>query len=227
VNITIVIAAIALISLLSTILIALRSRNHPSPSPDRILWWLPVSVVLGASLLLLPLMMWDADAPLLYVLLIFPVVCFIGFLWLLAAAIRKKPWQSLSVLLALVGLVAVSWSLGRNEDTLRPFLRWLLRSRQYKAELMSQPEPARGELKHFVWDTSGFVFSGFNVTYLVFDPSDLLADAARRKAPGRVDGIPCKVFRVSRLEKQWYAVRFYTEQDWNNCPSTDTREPRE
>jgi hypothetical protein len=225
--VTIAAAAIALVSIFASVLIALRGRNNSSASQDRILWWLPLSLVLGAAVLLLSLMIRSSDAPLLYILFIAPVVCFACFLWLLAAAIRKKPRQCLSVLLAVIGFVGISWSLDRSEDTLRPFLRWLFWSRQYKAELMTQPEPVSGELKHFVWDTWGFVPSGFNVTYLVFDPADSLANAAKSKMPRRFGGIPCEVPSVFRLEKQWYAVRFYTDEDWRNCPSTVPRVQRE
>jgi hypothetical protein len=204
-----------------------RNRNNLSAPKDQILWWLPLSLVLGAATLLLVLMISSAYALVLFVLVIAPVVCLIFFVWLVVAAIRKKPRQSLSVLLALAGFVAITWSLDRNEETIRPFLRWLLWSRQYKAELMAQPEPSAGELKHFVWDTSGIVPTGFEITYLVFDPNDSLTRAAQSKTPGRFGGIPCQVFRVFRLEKQWYAVRFYTDEEWRDCPPDDHSARRE
>jgi hypothetical protein len=84
---------------------------------------------------------------------------------------------------------------------------------------MTQADPTDGNLKHVVWDTWGFIPSGFNVTYLVFDPNDSLATAAKAAGPGRFGGIPCAVPRVFRLEKQWYGVRFYTDEDWHNCAS--------
>ena len=225
--VTIVTSAIALASVLATILMALRSRNQPSVQRDRIIWWLPSAAVFGAGGLLMSLMIHGADDAVLFVLLIAPIFCFIGLLWLLVAAIRKRPRQCLSVLLALVGFVAISWTLERSEATLRPSLRWLLWSQQYKAQLMTQPDPANGELKHLEWDAWGFVPSGFTVTYLVFDPSDSLATAAKTKIPGRFGGIPCEVPGVFRLEKQWYGVRFYTDEDWRNCPSSAPHVPRE
>jgi hypothetical protein len=117
----------------------------------------------------------------------------------------------------MVGFVAISWSLERNEETIRPFIRWHLWSRQYKAELWTQPEPTNGDLKHIEWDAWGLVPSGFTVTYLVFDPSDSLASAAKARTQGRFAGIPCVVPRVFRLEKHWYGVQFYTDEDWHNC----------
>ena len=208
--------AVALAS--ATILIVFRNRSQSAP-PDRLIWWLPLAAVLTAGGLLLSLMVNSANDSVLFVMLIAPIVCFIGLLCLLVAAISKRPRLCLSLLLALVGFVTISWSLERNEETLRPLIRWHLRARQYKAELMTQPNPTNGELKHMEWDAWGFVPSGFNVTYLVFDPSDSLATAAKAGSQGRFAGIPCVVPRVYRLEKQWYGVEFYTDEDWRNCPS--------
>jgi hypothetical protein len=190
---TIVAAAITLASIVVTVLIARRSRTKLSASKDRINWWLPSWVVLGAGVVLLFLIIESAEAPLLYFLFIAPVSCFILLLVLLAAVIRKRPCHCLSVLLAMVGFVAISWGLGRNEGALRPFFRWLLWSRRYKAELTAGPDPAKGELKHVVWDVSGFVPTGFDIMYLVFDPTDSLANAAKLKTQGRFVGIPCGV----------------------------------
>ena len=158
---------------------------------------------------------------LLYVRFVQPGVLLVCLLWMLAAAIRKRARQFISVLLAVVGFVAVSGALQRNEPTLRPSLRWLLWSRQYKADVLAQPDPENHQFKHVIWDTWGpFVQTGFNVTYLVFDPSDSLEKAARAQEPGRYDGIPCEVFSVARLEKQWYAVSFNADENWVNCPHT-------
>jgi hypothetical protein len=219
--VTTFVGTLALTLIAATIVIAFRSRNKLHTSQDHVIWWLPVWVVLGGGGVLLSLMMWSAHAPLLYMLLIAPAVCFVCFLFLIAAAIRQRPRQILSAVLTLVGFVAISWGLDRNEGALRPFLRWLLWSRDYKTELRTQPDPRNGELKHVVWDTWGFVPTGFDVVYLVFDPADSLANAAKSKVPGRFGGIPCEVPRVRRLEAQWYAVEFYTDEEWGNCPFSD------
>ena len=171
---------------------------------------------------MLSLMLHGANAPILYVFFVVPVVCSAFLLLLLFAAIRKRPCLFVSALLAVVGFAAISWVLERNEARLRPSLRWFLLSPRYKTELMAQPGPPTGELKHSVWDTWGFVPSGFTIPYLVFDPADSLANVAKSKAPVRFSGIPCEVPQVLRLEKQWYAVRFYTDEDWRNCASSGT-----
>ena len=63
--------------------------------------------------------------------------------------------------------------------------------------------------------------------HLVFDPTDSLANAVNSTVPVRLSGIPCEVPGVSRLEKQWYAVRFFTSEDWRNCPSSPPRVNRQ
>jgi len=190
------------------------------------IWWLPLFVVLVAGGTLLWLIIHgavDSRLHIFFVVFIVPAACLICLLGLLVAAIRKRPHQFVSVLLALLGFVAISASLERNEETLRPFVRWFLWSRQYKAEVMGQPDAANGEFKHSVWDRWGFVSTGFTTTYLVFDPTDSLANAAKSTVPVRFSGIPCEVPGVFRLEKQWYAVRFFTSEDWRNCPSSTPR----
>ena len=166
------------------------------------------------------MMVYSPYGDLLYILVIGPLIC-LGLL--LAAIIRKKPRQRLSILLALVAFLASSAALLKNEGTLRPSIRWQLWSHQYKAELLAQPTPAKSELKHVEWDGWGFVPSGNNVVYLVFDPTDSLAYAAKTHAPGRFNGLPCEVPLVRRLERQWYSVRFYTDEEWGQCPYSDRR----
>jgi hypothetical protein len=187
---------------------------------ERLNWRLPLFVVVGASIALLSMMVYSPYGDLLYILVIGPLIC-LGLL--LAAIIRKKPRQRLSILLALVAFLASSAALLKNEGTLRPSIRWQLWSHQYKAELLAQPTPAKSELKHVEWDGWGFVPSGNNVVYLVFDPTDSLAYAAKTHAPGRFNGLPCEVPLVRRLERQWYSVRFYTDEEWGQCSYSDRR----
>jgi hypothetical protein len=92
----------------------------------------------------------------------------------------------------------------------------LIWSRDYKAEVVAQPPPANGDLKHLDWD--GWGWGGENTeVYLVFDPTDSLAAAAGSHQPGKFNGLPCEVDRVFRLESNWYAAQFYTGTDWDHC----------
>jgi hypothetical protein len=101
-----------------------------------------------------------------------------------------------------------------NRDALSASLPWLLWSHSFKAEVLAQPAPANGELRHMEWEATGFGGVANNTVYLVFDPTDSLSAAARSHSPGKFTGVPCEVRRVRRLESQWYAARFYTDELW-------------
>ena len=89
--------------------------------------------------------------------------------------------------------------------------RWLIGSSHYKAEVLAEPSPANGELKHIEWD--GWGWAGMDTTiYLVFDPTDSLSRANGHS--GKFVGIPCEVLLVKRLEAKWYTVQFYTSHYW-------------
>ena len=86
----------------------------------------------------------------------------------------------------------------------------------YKKQVLAQPAPANGELKHIEWD--GWGWAGQDTTvFLVFDPTESLAVAATSRQPGKFNGIPCEVFLVRRLEGHWYTVQNYTDQGWGEC----------
>ncbi len=214
ITLAIVLAAVIAASIVVTVLVALRSRNQLSKSNDRFNWRLPLSVVVGTSIVLVSLMVYSPYGSLPYTFLIVPIICLICLLLLLAAVIRKRPRQCLSMLLTLVGFLAASGALLKNEGALRPSLRWLLWSHRFKAEVLAQPAPVNGELRHMEWEATGFAGVANNTVYLVFDPTDSLSAA---HSPGRFSGIPCKVPLVRRLESQWYSVCFYTDEAWGEC----------
>jgi hypothetical protein len=176
-----------------------------------------VYVVAGASTILLSLFVYSADAALLYILIIAPMTCLICVILLVAAAIRKRPRQCLSMLLTLVAFLAASGTLIKTQSTLRPSLRWLLWSRRYKAEVLAQAAPAKGELKHIEWDGWGGTPVGDWTAYLVFDPTDSLSAAAKSSSQGKFSGIPCNVDRVRRLENHWYSVELAMNEWWGRC----------
>jgi hypothetical protein len=93
------------------------------------------------------------------------------------------------------------------------YVRWLVWSRSYKAAVFAQRNSANGELKHIEWD--GWGWGGEDTTvYLVFDPTDSLSAASQEHRPGKFNGIPCEVPLIERVEKNWYVVRFYTDELW-------------
>jgi hypothetical protein len=175
---------------------------------------LPVLVAAGIGILQLFLMVYSPYGEVLYILLIAPILILFFVILPLVAAIRKRPRECLSLLLATVAFLGVSGALHINKDSLRASLRWLLWSHRFKAEVLAQPNPNDGGLRHVEWEATGFAGVANQTVYLVFDPADSLSEAARGHLPGKFKGIPCEVPTVRRLEKQWYSVWFYTDEEW-------------
>jgi len=96
-------------------------------------------------------------------------------------------------------------------------LAWLLDSGKYKTEVLAQRQGQRGGLQHIEWEGWGWGGQDTQV-YLVFDPNNALAQAARTGLPGKFPGIPCQVPSVTRLGSRWYTVQFYTTTDREHCP---------
>jgi len=180
---------------------------------ERANWKLPLLVAASTAIVLLLLFVYSPYSGFLYLFLIAPIICLTFVILLVVAAFRKRPPQFLSLFVSLLVFLGISGALLKNENTLRDHGRWLLESRQLKAEVLAQPS-ADGELKHMEWEATGFAGVANNTAYLVFDPADSLT----AHPSGEFTGIPCKVPSVGRLERHWYSVRFYTDEDWSDCP---------
>jgi hypothetical protein len=177
-------------------------------------WLLPLYGALAAMLVLLPKIVFGNGVGALFVTLhLGAIVC----IALLIVAILKIRRQTISSVLMVVVFCAVCWALFRVSDNVRAVCRWALHKNAYKAEVLAQPSSRDARLKHVEWDGWGFAGAGDTVVYLVFDPNDSLASAAKIGSPGKFSGIPCEVLRVRRLENQWYTVLFYTDEDWEHC----------
>jgi hypothetical protein len=215
-----IIASVVIISIVVSAVVAVRGRNG-SPEPNSRFDWVPaLRVVVGASIVFVSLMVYSAYAVFLYLPLLAPfsLICLVI---LVVDVVRKRTRESLSMLLILVALLGTSWVLFRNEGTLRPSFRWLLRSHRFKAEVLAQPAPVNGELRHMEWEATGFAGVAYNTDYLVFDPTDSLAIAAKMRSAGKFSGIPCEVLGVLRLENHWYSVVFYTDEAWGQRNTLD------
>lgn len=181
---------------------------------NRVNWWLPFYGVLGACIVLFPKTAFGNDIG---VFLITIVLAGLVSLVLLIVAVRMIRSQSLPTALMIVAFCAVSWALFRTSDDLRTRGRWLIHGNSYRTAALNQPVASNGELKHIEWDGWGFAGAGDTTVYLVFDPTDSLATAARDGSPGKFKGLPCTVLRVRKLENHWYTVLFYTDSDWDHC----------
>lgn len=153
-----------------------------------------------------------AICELLYIIFIVPLAS----LALLVQGFRKKGRPRLSILSMLVVFWAISAVLVANLEAVRTTARWLALSHGYKSRVLAQPAPENGELRHVEWD--GWGWAGQDTTvFLVFDPTDSLSPAAGLQRPGKLNGIPCEVYRVRRLGRHWYTAQFYTGEDWGRC----------
>lgn len=190
-------------------------RQKPLTPEGEFSWRQPLFVALGTSVILLSMVVYSPYLDIIYLLLVGPIACFFCVGSLIAAAIRKDTRRCLSSLLTLVAFLLVSAAILMNEGAIRASFRWLALSRQFKSAVWAQPVPSNGELRHMVWEETGFAGVANNTVYLAFDPSDALSAA---HLPGKVAGIPCPVFRALRLEHHWYSVWFYTDETWSECP---------
>jgi len=191
--------------------------NEQAAQLDEFNWWLPIFAFGGGCVLLLLLFVCNADTDLLYIFLIGPIVCLVLLVLMIASAIRKKLRRSLSMLLTLTLFFLVSAALLKNEAAIRPKLRWLLFSREFKTQVLAQPLPANGELKHVEWDGWGGAPVGDWTAYVVFDPTDSLSTEAKSNSSGKFRGIPCNVDVVRRLENHWYSVTLSMNEWWDRC----------
>ena len=180
-------------------------------------WKLPLYMTIGASVLLLALFVISANASLIYALFIAPILCLTLITLLIVAAVSRKPRPFFRVLLTIAAVIACSWLLLKNEATLRPQLRWLLWSNRFKAAVLAQANPARGQFRHIEWDGWGGAPVGDWTSYVVFDPTDSLAAAFNSHLPGKFKGIPCDVDEVRRLETHWYSVTLSMNEWWEQC----------
>lgn len=157
---------------------------------------------------------------LIYFFIFVPFVCLALVALLIVAAISENLRRTVLISSILAAYCVVSLVFFKNHFAIRNAARWSLWSKHYKADILTQPSPTRGELRHIDWDGWGFPGAGDTTVYLVFDPTDSLRAAANQNHSGKFPGIPCSVPSVDRLESQWYAVMFYTGERWGT-PHSD------
>ena len=140
--------------------------------------------------------------------------------WLIAEVISGNHHDAVPILKSLaisIGFPMLLFFYERQHPlALHEAVEWLSSSREDKTEVLAEKVSATGEFKHILWDSSGPSFATTTI-YLVFDPSDSLAGAAKSHESGKFAGLPCKVYEVRRLESRWYATVFYLGEDWDQC----------
>ncbi|MGC8548380.1 MAG: hypothetical protein ACP5M4_01660 [Acidobacteriaceae bacterium] len=174
--------------------------------------WLWCAAAIAAFAIFVPVAVFgSAFAVLVYLYLFLPFGLSAGLMVGLVLAKR----QAVSILAATVMFCAVTWLLFQNADAVKDTARWHLYGSSYQRRVLAAPAQT-GQLKHVVWD--GWELGGMDTTvYLVYDPENSLATAARKHTSGKFAGIPCPVPSVRRLASEWYAVEFFTGERWNRC----------
>ena len=180
---------------------------------ERFVWWFPLCAAVCVALTLFPLTVSSSDlSVILYVVVTVPLVSLV----LLGICYKRRGRQRLTALSAFALFVIFTAVLFVRFPDTTDAGRWLVFGKSCKAELLAQPSPAPTLLRHMEWEGWGFAGSDTTV-YLVFDPTDTLANAAKTRKSGRFGDLPCEVFRVRQREKEWYTVQFYTDTDWEHC----------
>ena len=209
----------------ATLLNVIEGPSNPNPVSWQLLWW-SVGIEL---LILIPVFLSHPDTSFSFLvlgavpaLLITSVVLLVK---LIRAAVRHGRPHALPVLVTLVAIWAVPilFQLHEREHPFELYEagRWWTGGGRYKAEVLAQPSSDSGDLKYVVWDESGLLAGMTTWVYLVYDPSDHLSAATEKLPAGSVKGIPCKVYSVQRLERDWYSVVFYMNDFWGSCTSVD------
>ncbi|HXN30103.1 MAG TPA: hypothetical protein VN902_23495 [Candidatus Acidoferrales bacterium] len=188
-----------------------------TPEANPFNWRLVACAALVAFAVCFTIAVCQADTALfLYLFLVGPGLIAFSIALAVYAFVGKGRRIRPTLLSAWAAVWAVTAVLFVYHAQVRTKARWLVWSHDYKEKVLTQQAPANGEFRHTEWD--GWGWGGEDTTvFLVFDPENSLSSAASIHQPGKFDGIPCAVPEVSRLESQWYAVRFYTDQDWQRC----------
>lgn len=196
--------------------------RNSTPVTSQHSWMLPLWSALIVVVGYLSIAFWSVDAYILAsVLFIAPALIIISIVLIVYAIIRKGRKSRI----ALLSTVSILWLSSifmffvdaKYGLAIRTDARWAIWSRHYKADVLAQAASSNGDLKHVEWDGWGFAPAGDTTVYLVYDLSDSLSNAGRSGQPGKLDGIPCAVANVKRLERNWYTIQFYTNEVWDHC----------
>ena len=193
---------------------------EPTIYAPRSLWRLPLYATIIEVVVFVPLATLHPDVSLVLdifvVATLLVIISTVLIVWMIGEARQIPP---ILATLAILWVIPVSLFFYNRDHPfeLHESVRWLVSSHQYKSQVLAQPASTDGELKHIEWDAAGFAGVANDTVFLVFDPANSLSGAAERRQPGKIGGIPCQFRFVQRLESQWYAVLFYTDQSWNQC----------
>ena len=140
-----------------------------------------------------------------------------GAAWLILAATTsgtRRLCHAIAFLLLFpvpVAAIAASTTVLIATHDAEDLITWQLKGEKYR---VPGRMTAGTGLPHVLWRHWGFL-SVWTEAYLVFDEADALASFTSRG--GDVPGVPCGVWHVLPLQKQWYVVTLYSGQTWDVC----------
>jgi hypothetical protein len=175
--------------------------------------WFPICIAVCSALALFPLTFSSSDLSVIfYAFVTVPLVC----LLLCILAFKSRGTQRIAMFSTFAAFLIFTGMLITHFLAMRDAVRWFAYGRVLKWEVLQQPEPMDASLRHVEWEGWGFAGSDTTV-YLVFDPKNALATAAKNRTSGKLGALPCEVYRIRQRESQWYTVQFYTQTDWDYC----------
>src|ERR1700679_267974 len=168
---------------------------RPAAPTDRFNWKLSAWAALGAIILFVTLVTEMFDFGLVVYFLFAAIAILTSLIIAIVLAVARLYRRCLSVAAMILVMLATSLILLRNDFLIHTWGRWITQGSQSRAAVLAQPTPSAGDLKHVEWD--GWGWGGNDTTvYLVFDPSDSLASAAKNHSPGRISPALCGVSRI-------------------------------
>lgn len=133
--------------------------------------------------------------------------------------VTRRTQISLGVCGSLLGVLLVIslMTFSGIPPAVRPHVYWLLGSKGYKKAVLASPS-TKSQLLHTDWDGDGWGGMGVGdwMGYVVYDPSDSLPRAGADHLPRKINGVPCEVVAVRRLERRWYSVVTNMNQFWDS-----------
>ena len=137
-----------------------KMKSDSTSERDQLGWQMPMYAVLAAVIVFLPSLI-SSKTEVLYIFVIVPGLALISICVLIYAAVsRRLPTAMMVATFCVVSAVAFLYNF-----QIRTFTRWLLWSGQYKKEVLAEPTPVNGDLKHIEWD--GWGWGGQDTTDLV------------------------------------------------------------
>jgi hypothetical protein len=158
-------------------------------------------------------MWWDKS--LLGLLLMAPGVLVAGATLLVLALVAGRRAARRSVTL-FVAVCALGYGVFRCREAgnyVRFETRWMMHRARFQHEVLVNADPGPG-LQHVMWDDWGMAGQA-TLSYLVYDPTDQLKNAAKTEHGRSSAELPHEVWEVWRLEPHWYSVVFYTNEGWD------------